>query len=69
LGWHNSCVTAADNGDVSNWAAGTIAFRSLTDSRNFVITGCSSTKIPDKVYTAQGQKVRWKIMAANISST
>jgi hypothetical protein len=66
LDLYNLCVTAANNDDVSGWASTGIAFRTLLDGSTHVATGVSFGKIPDKPYQAQGQRVTWRLLAANI---
>lgn len=66
LSLYNLCVLAANNDDVSGWAATTISFTFLIDGSVHVLTGVSFDKIPDKPYEAQGQKMTWKLLAANI---
>jgi len=63
---YNQCVLAANNDDVSGWAATAISFTLLIDGSTHTLTGVSFEKIPDKPYEAQGQKMTWKLMAANI---
>jgi hypothetical protein len=69
LGWYNTKKTAADNGDVSTYAATTLTLRSTTDSSTHVAQGVSPSKLPDKVYTAQGQRLTWVLMCADIQSS
>jgi hypothetical protein len=69
LSLYNQLKTAADGGDVSNWAATAITFRTLLDGSHHVITGVSFQKIPPKPYAAHGAKVTWTLMACNISNT
>jgi Protein of unknown function (DUF3277) len=66
LALYNQCVTAANNDDVSSWAANAITFRSLLDGSYHQLTGVSFAKIPDKPYEAHGQRITWALMAANI---
>jgi Bacteriophage KPP10, Structural protein ORF10 len=66
LSLYNQCVTAANNDDVSGWASTTIAFRTLLDGSTHIASGISFAKIPDKPYQASGQKITWRLMAANI---
>jgi hypothetical protein len=68
LAWFNTVKTAADNQDVANWAAATVTLRSLVDGSTHVLTGVSPSKIPDKTYAAQGGKVTWRLMAADVQS-
>lgn len=66
LDLYNLCVTAAEAGDVSSWAATVISFRTVFDGSTHICNGVSFGKIPDKPYQAQGQKITWRLMAANI---
>ncbi len=66
LNLYNLCVLAANNDDVSGWAATQISFTFLIDGSVHTLTGCSFEKIPDKPYEAAGQKLTWKLLAANI---
>lgn len=63
---YNQAVLAANNDDVSGWAATAISFTFLIDGSVHTLTGVSFEKIPDKPYEANGQKMTWKLMAANI---
>jgi Bacteriophage KPP10, Structural protein ORF10 len=65
LSWYNAIKTAADAGDVTLWAAGSMLLRNIVDRTSHTLTGISPSKIPDKVYAAQGGKVTWKLMAAD----
>jgi hypothetical protein len=66
---YNSAVLAADNDDVSGWAATTISFRMLTDGSTHSLAGVSFQKIPDKPYEAHGQRIIWSLMAADVVNT
>jgi Protein of unknown function (DUF3277) len=66
LALYNLCVLAANNDDVSGWAATAISFTFLIDGSVHTLTGVSFEKVPDKPYEANGQKMTWKLMAANI---
>ncbi len=68
LAWYNLIKTASDLGDVSNWASAAITIRSLLDGASHVIQGLSPSKIPDKVYAAQGGKITWHLMAADVQN-
>jgi Bacteriophage KPP10, Structural protein ORF10 len=65
LDWYNRVKTAADLGDVTLWAAGSMLLRNIVDNTSHSITGISPSKLPDKVYAAQGGKITWKLMAAD----
>jgi Protein of unknown function (DUF3277) len=69
LSLYNLCVLAANNEDVSGWAATAISFVFLIDGSTHTLTGCSFEKIPDKPYEAAGQRITWKLMAANVINT
>ena len=66
LDLYNRCVTAAENSDVSGWMDTTISFRTMLDGSQHILSGCSFTKIPDKSYQANAQKLTWTLMAADI---
>jgi hypothetical protein len=61
----NVLETAANSGDVSNWAGTTITFRTIQDGSTHVLSGVSFQKIPDKPYAARGQNITWTLMAAD----
>ena len=65
---YNALVLQADLDDILGWAATSISFALLIDGSTHVLTGVSFDKIPDKPYQAAGQKMTWKLLAANISS-
>lgn len=50
------------------WALTTIVLRNVADGTSHIATGVSFTKVPDKPYQAQGQKVTWVLMAADIQN-
>ena len=68
LGLYNLLKIAADAGDVSNWAASALSLRNVVDGSQHILTGVAFSKIPNKVYTAQGQKITWTLMAANVQN-
>ena len=68
LAWYNIVKTALDADDVSDWATAAVTIRNSVDQSNHVCTGVSPSKIPDKVYTAQGQKITWHLMCGDIQS-
>jgi hypothetical protein len=65
---YNTLKTAADAGDDSNWASTGLSLRNVTDGTSHVLTGICFSKIPTKVYTAQGQKLTWKLIAADVQN-
>lgn len=68
LDLYNQCVLAADGDDVTGWAATSISFTLLVDGSTHTLTGVSFEKIPDKPYEASGQKMTWKLMAADVQN-
>lgn len=68
LAWYNTIKTLADQGNVTNWATAAITIRNVVDGSTHVLTGVSPSKIPDKVYTAQGQKITWTLMATDVQN-
>ena len=66
LALYNLCVQAANNDDVSGWAATVISFRFLIDGTQHLLSGVSFAKIPDKPYQAHGQRITWNLLAANV---
>lgn len=68
LNWYNLCKTNADLGDVSEWASAALTVRSLVGATTHVCRGISPAKNPDKAYAAQGGKVTWNLMAADIQA-
>lgn len=63
---YNTLVLQADGADILGWAATSISFALLIDGSVHTLTGVSFEKIPDKPYQAAGQKMTWKLLAANI---
>jgi hypothetical protein len=68
LGWYNLIKTALNNGDVINWATAALTIRNIVDGSTHICTGVCPSKIPDKVYAAQGQRISWQLMCADIQS-
>jgi hypothetical protein len=66
LDWFNACKTAADGGDITNWASAQLTFRSILDGSSHELSGVSPGKMPDKVYQQQGSKITWTLPAANV---
>jgi hypothetical protein len=66
LNLYNLCVLAANNDDVTGWAATSISFVLLVTGSTHTLTGVSFDKIPDKPYEASGQRITWKLLAANV---
>lgn len=64
LSWYNNIKTQADLGDVSLWAAGAATLRNVVDGTSHMMNGICPTKIPDKVYAAQGGKITWNLLVA-----
>lgn len=68
LGWFNACKTAADNGDITNWASATLSMRNIVEGTSHQCSGISPEKIPDKSYAVAGGNITWVLMAASIIS-
>jgi hypothetical protein len=66
LDLYNILKSAADSGDVSNWAATTISLRNVVTGSQHLLQGVSFMKIPDKPYQAQGQRITWTLPACNV---
>jgi hypothetical protein len=69
LNWFNVLSVLLGNGNVTNWASASVVIRSQLDGSTHLLTGVSPAKIPDKTYTAQGGKVTWRLMAAEVINT
>lgn len=63
---HNLHKTAADAGDVSQWAGSTIQARNILDGTSHLLTGVQFTKVPDKTYAGKGGLLTWELLAANV---
>lgn len=68
LAWYNAIKLLRDSGDVTNWAAASLTLRNLVDGSTHVATGIAPTKIPDKIYAAQGQRLTWVLLCADIQN-
>lgn len=68
LSLYNDLLVAAAGGDVSNWANSTLSLRNTVDGSQHLCTGVSFEKVPNKVYTAEGQKITWPLMSASIQN-
>lgn len=62
LKWYN-LILAADTGQ---WAGTAMTLRNTNDGSSHYLTGVSPSKIPDKPYQAQGQRITWTLMAGEI---
>jgi hypothetical protein len=56
------------NSDTSDWAKMAATLRNVSDGTSHIATGISFQKVPDKSYQAQGQKVSWVLMCADIQN-
>jgi Protein of unknown function (DUF3277) len=65
LNLYDLCETAAQLGDVSNWAAMVLNLRTMLDGSGHFLQGGSFQKITDKPYAARGQMVTWVLMFAD----
>ena len=62
----NACQAAMDAGDVSQWFGSSILILSVTDGSSHTCTGVAPTKVPDKAYDKQAEKITWVLLACNI---
>ena len=69
LSLYNQVESAANNDDVSSWAAGNLSFRTILDGATHICQGVSFGKLGDKPYHAQGQRVQWPLMACDIQNS
>lgn len=65
LDLYNLLETAAQLGDVSQWASTSLSLRTILDGSGHILSGVSFQKVADKPYTARGGKVTWVLMAAD----
>jgi hypothetical protein len=68
LSLYNRLLIAAQGGDYTGWASTSILFTFGPDGSQHYLTGLSFEKFPDKPYAAAGQRISWKMIAANINS-
>lgn len=68
LNMYNLKKVAADAGAVDSWASTAITLRNAVDGSVHVMTGVSPSKVPDKIYAEQGQRLVWTLMCADIQS-
>lgn len=54
---------------VKEWGRMTSLLRNLKDGTTHILKGVSFEKIPDKLYTAEGQMVTWVLWAASVDSS
>ena len=52
----------------SAWAQMAATLRNVSDGTSHVATGMSFSKVPDKMYQAQGQRVSWILDCADIQN-
>ena len=55
-------------GDSSYWASGGCTIRCVADGSNHVMTGMSFQKVPSKTYKAEGSRVVWTLLCADIQN-
>lgn len=65
LNWYNTVKTAALAGNVTQWATAAITLRNIVDQTAHQISGISPSKLPDKIYGAEGAMMTWTLMAAD----
>lgn len=54
------------NANADEWAQMAATLRSASFNRTHILTGMSFQKKPDRSYQAQGQRVNWVLMVADI---
>lgn len=64
LNWYNYLYAA----DTDEWAETNILIRAPKMGKSHVAVGVSPQKIGDQPYQAQGQRVSWSLMCADIQS-
>jgi hypothetical protein len=64
LKWYNYLYAA----DTDEWAQSNVLIRAPKMGRSHVATGVSPQKIGDTPYQAQGQRVTWTLMCADLQS-
>lgn len=68
MAWYNGLRAARDAGDVSQWFSGNVVVQNIVDGSMHNLKGVAPTKVPDKVYQEQAQRVTWVLVACDISS-
>lgn len=68
LALYNLLRTAADGGNLANWAATSIRLRTILDGSVHTGTGIGFQKITDKPYAAKGQNVTWTFMCSQMEN-
>ena len=68
IGWHNGCATAADAGDLSNYATMTALVVDTNSGKTHTMQGIAPSKIPDTPYGAQAQMVSWILKASSLDT-
>ena len=63
LRWYNY----VDSANASEWAGMNVTIKSKTLNESTTCTGVSPQKAADRPYEAQGQRVTWTLMAAEIT--
>jgi hypothetical protein len=66
---YNILEQAANAGDITGWMNTSVTVQNQVDGSTHVLTGVSFSKIPDKPYAAQGQRITWSLMAADVDNT
>jgi Protein of unknown function (DUF3277) len=59
LSLFNQAITAANGGDISNWASMSMSFRTTLDGSQHTLSGVMFSKTPPKVYGSKGQNIAW----------
>lgn len=67
VGWYNALITAADAGDVSQWASSFMTITNIVDGSQHNLSGISPLKVPDKTYGKENTNLTWHLMVAQMS--
>lgn len=68
LNWYNQLLLLLNQGDVVNWATAQLTLRNLVDGSQHICNGVHPSRIPPKTYAAQGGKITWTLMCADIQN-
>jgi|SRR5579872_828421 len=68
IAWFNAMIAAADAGDVSTWAAGTLLIKNTVDGSGHYCRGVAPKKPADKSYQAEAQALTWTMACADITN-
>lgn len=64
--WLENWFHYLENADTSDWASTTMLLSNKSTGEDIICTGVSPQKEADKPYQAQGQRVSWTLMCADV---